>query len=317
MRRADVVVIGAGVAGLVAANCLQAAGAKTVVLEARSRVGGRICALFDSGSGQQIEVGGELIGRSHTHMKKWCRKLGLSLITIPAKESPYPDTVILNDRELSHSDFEGNTHDVLQPEDPLEFGIGTLFSVDPSGNLVEFLQPGKGLFTQDNIRIKSDAEKHLGNRRLSISHINHVCLVVEEPNTSHELWQQLLQLARDPRDPEGDWFVAGPRTYIHTAPNPAALNSDPSFVHGINHFAVEVPNVRIAAQEMLGRSQHVFKVVNVIRQDAGDGPGDVSCKFVEISDVGELEENEKRPSFFIRDPDGNTMEFGQAGVGEF
>jgi hypothetical protein len=38
---------------------------------------------------------------------------------------------------------------VNSPDDPLDFGVGTLFVRDPDGNLVEFLQLGHGLFTPE------------------------------------------------------------------------------------------------------------------------------------------------------------------------
>ena len=41
-QRYDVIVIGAGVSGLAAAKALQAAGHRTLTLEARDRIGGRI-----------------------------------------------------------------------------------------------------------------------------------------------------------------------------------------------------------------------------------------------------------------------------------
>jgi monoamine oxidase len=60
-READVVVIGAGLAGLAAARALVAAGAKPLVLEARDRVGGRVLNA-EIGDEKIIEVGGQWIG---------------------------------------------------------------------------------------------------------------------------------------------------------------------------------------------------------------------------------------------------------------
>ena len=60
-RTADVVVVGAGLAGLTAARALRRAGVEVVVLEARERVGGRVLN-HDIGEGKVVEVGGQWVG---------------------------------------------------------------------------------------------------------------------------------------------------------------------------------------------------------------------------------------------------------------
>jgi monoamine oxidase len=60
-RRADVIVIGAGLAGLSAATDLVGAGNSVVVLEARDRVGGRTLNQ-PVGGGKVVEVGGQWVG---------------------------------------------------------------------------------------------------------------------------------------------------------------------------------------------------------------------------------------------------------------
>jgi catechol 2,3-dioxygenase-like lactoylglutathione lyase family enzyme len=47
------------------------------------------------------------------------------------------------------ADFAGRECDARSADDPLDFGVGTLFVRDPDGNLIEFLQQGHGLFTPD------------------------------------------------------------------------------------------------------------------------------------------------------------------------
>jgi monoamine oxidase len=60
-ERSDVVVIGAGIAGLAAAQALGEAGLHVSVLEARDRVGGRIWTLHPTGTDVPIELGAEFI----------------------------------------------------------------------------------------------------------------------------------------------------------------------------------------------------------------------------------------------------------------
>jgi monoamine oxidase len=61
MRRADVIVIGAGAAGLAAARELAAAGRSVILLEARDRIGGRIHTIADPAFPVPIDLGAEFI----------------------------------------------------------------------------------------------------------------------------------------------------------------------------------------------------------------------------------------------------------------
>lgn len=73
----DVVVVGAGVAGLAAASRLVAEGRKVVVLEARDRVGGR---LWNTEiGGEANELGGEWVAPYHSRLHELLPELGVEL----------------------------------------------------------------------------------------------------------------------------------------------------------------------------------------------------------------------------------------------
>jgi monoamine oxidase len=76
-RQADVIVVGAGLAGLSAAADLVGAGHSVVVLEARDRVGGRTLN-HPVGGGEVAEVGGEWVGPGQDRILARARSLGMS-----------------------------------------------------------------------------------------------------------------------------------------------------------------------------------------------------------------------------------------------
>ena len=73
----DILVIGAGFAGLACANALQQAGHSVRVLEARDRVGGRVRAA--SLSGGMVDVGGQWIGAGHDGLRALADAAGVSV----------------------------------------------------------------------------------------------------------------------------------------------------------------------------------------------------------------------------------------------
>ena len=76
VRESEVTIIGAGIAGLVAARELVRAGKDVLVLEARDRVGGRLLN-HDLGDGRIVEVGGQWIGPTQDRIEAIVTELGL------------------------------------------------------------------------------------------------------------------------------------------------------------------------------------------------------------------------------------------------
>lgn len=76
VAEADVVVVGAGLAGLTAARALVAGGARVLVLEARDRTGGRVLN-HPIGSGQVAEAGGEFVGPTQDHIVALAKSVGV------------------------------------------------------------------------------------------------------------------------------------------------------------------------------------------------------------------------------------------------
>jgi NADPH-dependent 2,4-dienoyl-CoA reductase/sulfur reductase-like enzyme len=78
----SVIVVGAGMAGLVAARLLNDTGFPVVVLEARERLGGRIWT--DTSMGVPCDLGASWIhGANKNSLTSWSRSLGIECVVSP------------------------------------------------------------------------------------------------------------------------------------------------------------------------------------------------------------------------------------------
>jgi monoamine oxidase len=77
MKDVDVVVVGAGLAGLAAAHELVTGGASVLVLDARERVGGRVLN-HRLNTGEDVEIGGQWVGPTQDRILAMAERLGVA-----------------------------------------------------------------------------------------------------------------------------------------------------------------------------------------------------------------------------------------------
>lgn len=98
---ADVAIVGAGLAGLVAARRLLAAGLEPLVVEARDRVGGRLLN-EEIGEGKVVEVGGQWIGPTQDRIAALAGELGVATFPTHAEGR---DVMVMGGRRTTYSEF--------------------------------------------------------------------------------------------------------------------------------------------------------------------------------------------------------------------
>lgn len=86
----DVLVLGAGMAGLGAAERLATAGRRVLVLEARPRIGGRIHTVDDPGLHHPVELGAEFVHGRPPELLDLIRTAGLTLEPMPERHRRGP-----------------------------------------------------------------------------------------------------------------------------------------------------------------------------------------------------------------------------------
>jgi monoamine oxidase len=105
----DVIVVGGGVAGLAAARRLVQAGRSVILLEARTRLGGRVHTILDEPTGHAVELGAEFLQGQPEALLELINSAGLSLHQIPewheranqGRRRDFPDVERLVDRLLA------------------------------------------------------------------------------------------------------------------------------------------------------------------------------------------------------------------------
>ena len=103
-RDADVIVVGAGLAGLAAALALEAEGLDVLVLEAQDRVGGRVHSMRQLGA--NAEAGGTYIGAGYTRVIGAANRYGVPLIDVtPILEFFREQDLVLEGRIVRQRDW--------------------------------------------------------------------------------------------------------------------------------------------------------------------------------------------------------------------
>ena len=127
----DVIVVGAGLAGLAAARDLARGGADVLVLEARDRVGGRVeqVAVDD---GRPVQLGGELVGRGHAAYLGLVEELGLTLTSTYTSVAGATSYDLVEGVERSEAGFPFATPEQRADYERVEELFGALAAtVDP------------------------------------------------------------------------------------------------------------------------------------------------------------------------------------------
>ena len=217
--RADVVIVGAGVAGLAAARCLREQGARVLVLEARPRIGGRVFTIRDPRSPLPIELGAEFLHGDAPEVRAIADAARLTAVDIAG------DRWIASHGRLSRmDDFWERLDRVLSQADA---------SREPDRPLSEFLaeRPGGKRFAEDRRLAREFVENFHAAELDRISER----AVAEVGNPGKDPEEQRIGRLIDGYAPVAEWLAAPLRMAIRLESPVAAIDWSAGHVRVSTH----------------------------------------------------------------------------------
>jgi len=135
-RTADVAVVGAGLAGLSAARAIRAAGRSVIVLEARTRVGGRCFSRsLGAGASDVANMGATFVGPTQYEILRLMAELGI------AKFPVYATGKLLFYENGKNTPYTGTIPPASDPLAVVELGEVTLPAIDKMAQTVPLEAP--------------------------------------------------------------------------------------------------------------------------------------------------------------------------------
>jgi monoamine oxidase len=167
----DVVIIGAGVAGLAAARDLTAAGLRIAILEARNRIGGRVHTLRPPELSVPVELGAEFVHGRSPHLFDLFKEAGLVVADVSGEHVSMRDGKVTEEDhsfEDAQSVFEA-MKDVRNDQTFAEFLKGRKEPAPVKQAATSFVE-GFNAASQDRISVQSLALDDAASEQIDSEH---------------------------------------------------------------------------------------------------------------------------------------------------